>query len=88
MVDVTADKDGLTIVASGDVRLRLFAAGIAPSQIVAGRWELPGLDVQVSSDAKGFTQAKNGETVDVIYTGMTRMTLRIHPIDRAHVDMN
>jgi hypothetical protein len=80
LVDATADEHGLTIVATGDIRLRLFAPNSVPSKISSSRWELPGLNVEVSSDAKGFTQTKSGDALDVTYSGMTKMTLSIGPV--------
>jgi hypothetical protein len=80
LVDAAADEHGLTIVATGDIRLRFFAPNAGPTKVSSTRWELPGLNVDVSSDAKGFAQTKSGEAMDVTYSGMTKMTLSIHPI--------
>jgi len=41
---------------------------------------VPGLNVEVSSDAKGFTQTKSGDALDVTYSEMTKMTLSIGPV--------
>jgi hypothetical protein len=38
---------------------------------------LPGLAVNVKSDAKGFTSAKDGPFVDVEYKGVTLMVLTL-----------
>ena len=77
LVDATADEHGLTIVSTGEIRLRLFAPSAELAKIDAKRWELPGLSVEVSSDEKGFAKTMSGETMDVVYSGMTKMVLRI-----------
>ena len=77
MIDATADKQGLTISATGTVRLRLHAKDLVQTKISATTWELPGLTVAVSSDAKNFSLEKSEDAVDVVYAGMTGMKLEI-----------
>jgi hypothetical protein len=76
-VDAVADKDGLTIEAAGDLRFRVKAAGAAAVMFTKSGWTLPGLGIGVVSDAAGFRVEKSGETIDVVYTGMTRMRMTI-----------
>lgn len=82
-VDATADEHGLTIVATGDIRLRIFAPESVPTKMNSTRWELPGLDVEISTDAKGFARSKAKGNMDLTYSGMTRMMLRIYPASDA-----
>ena len=77
MIDVTADKQGLTISTTGTVRLRLHAKDLAQPKISATTWELPGLTVAVYSDAKNYSLEKSEDAVDVVYAGMTEMKLEI-----------
>ncbi len=77
MIDATADKQGLTISTTGAVRLRLHAKDLMQTKISATTWELPGLNVAVSSDAKNFSMEKAEDSVDVVYSGMTGMKLEI-----------
>ncbi len=78
MVDVAADKYGLTISATGAIRLRIHAKDLIQNKITATVWELPGLYVSVDSNAKSFrTENSTGETIDLIYNNMTNMNLTI-----------
>ena len=77
MIDVTADKSGLTISTTGTIRLRLEAKEMVREKINATDWNLPGLRVTVASDAKNFSVEKVGEALDLVYDGMTRMRLDI-----------
>jgi hypothetical protein len=77
MIDATADKQGLTISATGTVRLRLHAKNLVQTKISATTWELPGLTVAVSSDAKNFSLEKTDDSVEVVYAGITGMKLEI-----------
>jgi hypothetical protein len=77
MIDATADKQGLTISATGTVRLRIHAKDIVQTKISQTAWELPGLHVAVSSDAKTFSMEKAGDAIDLVYVAMTGMRLDI-----------
>ena len=52
MIDASADKQGLTISATGTIRLRLHAKQMTPNKITEKEWSLPGLQVSVISDAR------------------------------------
>ena len=77
LIDASANKSGITITAAGDVSFRLSAPGVASSAVTSDQWKLPGLAVQVKSDAKNFKATQDGPFVDVEYQGMTQMTLTI-----------
>jgi hypothetical protein len=77
MIDAIADQQGLTISATGTIRLRIHAKEIVPGKITEKQWDLPGLNIAISSDAKGFSVEKTGDAIDLVYTGMTRMKLAI-----------
>jgi hypothetical protein len=77
MIDVTADQRGLTISATGTIRLRIHAKDTVPAGITEKMWDLPGLNVTVVSDAKNFSVEKAGDNIDLIYAGMTQMKLDI-----------
>jgi hypothetical protein len=76
-IDASADKDGIVISAVGDISFRISAPDLAASDATEAQWNLPGLTVNVKSDAKGFTAAKNGLFVDVEYKGVTSMVLTL-----------
>ena len=77
VVDATADRDGLSIVTQGDVRFRLHAEGMDVTKIVGGSWHLPGLQVGVTTDAKGVKIERTADGVDLVYAGMTHMRLDV-----------
>ena len=77
MIDASADKQGLTISATGMIRLRLHAKQMAPDKITEKEWSLPGLQVSVISDAKKFSTEPTEDGIDLIYSDMTSMKLGI-----------
>lgn len=78
-LDVSADKAGLRLTTSGDVRFRIHAQGMFAADVRQAQWVLPGLVVQVSADAARFARSAGGNFVDVEYTGITGMRLKIDP---------
>jgi hypothetical protein len=84
MIDATADERGLTISATGTIRLRVHAKDVAPGDITAAEWRLPGLHVAVMSDTKSFRVQETTDAIDVVYTGMTRTRLDIEPVVQRH----
>jgi hypothetical protein len=80
MIDASADKQGLTISATGTIRLRLHAKQMASDKITEREWSLPGLQVSVISDAKGFTTEPTEDGMDLIYSDMTSMKLGIKTV--------
>ena len=60
MIDATADEHGITISASGTIKIRIHANGADPAKFTATGWELPGLKVAVTSDSKEFQQREGG----------------------------
>lgn len=77
MVDAIAGKDGLSISASGNIRLLIHADGTQAEAISAGRWNLPGLHIAASSDARDFHLENHGDALELTYTGLTKMRLKI-----------
>jgi hypothetical protein len=76
-IDASASKSGILISAAGDVSFRIEAPGIAAGNLTADQWSLPGLEVQVKSDAKNFSATRNGPFFDVEYKGITEMNLTV-----------
>ncbi|MGB7264854.1 MAG: hypothetical protein WBC92_05040 [Terracidiphilus sp.] len=76
-IDASADQSGIAISAVGDVSFRLSAPDLAARDISGEEWSLPSLSVRVKTDAKSFTAAQHVQFVDVVYKGMTRMTLTV-----------
>ncbi len=77
MIDATADAHGLTISTDGTVRWRIHAKDLVEKKVGSGEWDLPGLHVTVTSDAKNFTVEKATDGVDLVYSGMKGMRLDI-----------
>ena len=67
----------MKISATGTIRLRIHAKEILQTKVSEKEWELPGLRITVDSDARSFTTEKADDAIDVIYSGMTTMTLGI-----------
>jgi hypothetical protein len=77
MIDASANEHGLTISATGTIRLRIHAKEMVQAKISEKEWELPGLRVAVDSDAKSFSVERAEDAIDLIYSGMTTMRLGI-----------
>jgi hypothetical protein len=78
-VDVRADRNGLQISCSGDVKFRIHAPGIEAPDLKQLDWALPGLAVHIISDASNFTVDPEPDFIDVTYSGISAMNLRILP---------
>jgi hypothetical protein len=76
-IDASADKKKIVISTTGDVSFRISAPGITSSDVIAGRWTLPGLTVRVATDSQGFTVQPQAQFVDLKYAGITKMKLTI-----------
>jgi hypothetical protein len=75
-LNAVADERGLTISTTGTVRL-LVQAYDTSARLEARQWNLPGLKVDVTSDAKDFTFERNGDAIELVYSGMTALRLNI-----------
>jgi hypothetical protein len=80
MVDASADEHGLTISATGTIRLRIHAKDLVQKNVGKTEWSLPGLQVEVTSDAKGFSIEKATDAIDLVYSGMNQMRLEIKTV--------
>jgi hypothetical protein len=89
MIDATADKDGLTISTTGNIRIRIHAKGLDAAKVSQKSWDLPGLTIVATSDPHGtFSVEKADENlneyfkvtdnmIDLDYPGITKMRLEI-----------
>ena len=80
MVDASADEHGLTISATGTIRLRIHAKDLVQKNVGKAEWNLPGLQVEVTSDAKGFSIEEATDAIDLVYIGMNQMRLEIKTV--------
>jgi len=78
-IDVRADRRGLQISCSGDVKFRIHAQGIEASDLRQSDWTLPGLAVHIASDAGKFSVDLKSDFVDVTYSSISGMNLKILP---------
>lgn len=78
-VDAIADERGLTISATGTLRFRIHAKNQIQEKITQKDWDLPGLQAAITSDAHNFSIEKTSDGFDVIYSGLTKMHLKITP---------
>jgi hypothetical protein len=74
-VDARATENQLTIAAIGDSTFHLSAPGLSADQLTRQRWTLPGLVVDVDTDAAGFTCTPTAGGAEVRYTAATRFVL-------------
>ena len=81
MIDATADKHGITISATGTIRIRLHAKGLDQAKVSATEWDLPGLKVAVTADSKSFSMEANGDNLDVTYAEITGTRWEITPVE-------
>ena len=75
-IDATASKNTLTITAIGDSIFRLSAPGLSAAALTRDRWTLPGLIVDVTTDANVFTITPGADYIEVEYREATRFILR------------
>jgi hypothetical protein len=78
-IDAVADRGGITVATDGDVTFRIFA-GAQHFDLAESEWKLPGLDVSLQTDAKGFSTNKPDDCVgcvDVTYTGLHSLRLNM-----------
>jgi hypothetical protein len=81
MVDATADEHGLTISTTGTTRWRIHAKDLVQKNVGKTEWNLPGLHVEITSDAKSFSIEKAADAIDLVYSGMNEMRLEIKTVE-------
>ncbi len=78
-IDVRADQSGLQISCLGEVTFRIHVPGMEAADLKQSDWMLPGLAIHVTSDAGKFTLDQGADFVDITYSAISRMNLRIVP---------
>ena len=78
-VNATAAPHQLTIEAIGPATFRIHAPGLASEAVTRDRWSLPGLLIDVSTDAIAWSSRRDGDAVEITYTDATRFDLRLTP---------
>jgi hypothetical protein len=76
-VDAVASKDGLKISCVGDATFRIKAQGANAANVQRDRWSLPGLTVDMDTDAAGASSTAHDGYIDIAYRDATRFTMRI-----------
>ena len=78
-----ADRDGITIETDGDVSFRLNAAAFQPGAVTAGQWTLPGMTVDIETDAAFSSDGSPADQspigITVTYRRARRIRLRLRP---------
>ncbi len=74
-IDARASKNTLTVTAIGDSIFRLSAPSLTAANLTRDRWTLPGLTVDVETDANGFTVTPSENFVEIQYREATRFVL-------------
>jgi hypothetical protein len=75
-IDARASKNTLTVTAIGDSIFRLSAPGLTAANLTRDRWTLPGLTVDIETDANGFTVTPGEDFIEVQYREATHYVLR------------
>ena len=75
-LDAEAGENSVTIRAIGDSRFRINAPQLDSAKITADSWALPGLLVQVETDAQHFAVAPGQGFVDLLYQSATKFQLK------------
>jgi hypothetical protein len=78
-LDARASKNTLTVTAIGDSIFRLSAPGLTAAALTRDRWTLPGLTVDIATDANGFTVTPGEDFFEVQYREATRFVLHTSP---------
>jgi hypothetical protein len=81
-IDAIADHNGVTIATDGDVSFRIFT-GQGHAVITQNAWTLPGFDILIETDAKGFSMIPAHDCdgcMDVTYTAVHSMRLNLQPV--------
>lgn len=77
-VDAVASPGRIAIATErGDLRFRVSAAGLDASQLTQDRWQLPGLVVQVETDAASVSVEPGDGWVEIVYRRASRLDLAI-----------
>lgn len=79
-VDARASANRLEIQAIGDSIFRLSAPELDASQLTRDAWRLPGLNVQVETDARDFNVRPGKYWVEVEYGNATHLVLKTEKI--------
>jgi hypothetical protein len=75
-VDAIASKNELKISCVGNSTFRIMAPGAETNNIQRDAWVLPGLTVQVETDARDASVAATQGYIEITYRDATRFTLR------------
>jgi hypothetical protein len=77
-VDVRAEKDKLSITSvAGNLRFRVHSPSANKEHLKRDRWQLPGLNVTLQTDANTSESSPVEDDIDVIYRNATNIALQI-----------
>ncbi len=76
-LNATAEPSTLLVDAVGNAVFHIHAPGAAIEDCSHDRWNLPGLDARVETDALRWSARMEGEVVAVSFEQATRITLRV-----------
>ena len=75
-LDARAEKDKLSIDCIGNATFRIFCLGIKSESLRPDLWALPGLSVNLDTDALNFKMIQGDGYVDIHYLSATRFMIR------------
>jgi phage-related protein len=78
-LDARAEKNQLTITATGDAMFRIAAPAAVLEQVTRDRWSLPGLVVTITTDAQSWAVVRRQNYIEVTYGAATHFILKTQP---------
>ena len=78
-LDARAEKNQLTITATGDAMFRIAAPTAVLEQVTRDRWSLPGLAVTITTDAQSWAVVRRQNYIEVTYGAATHFILKTQP---------
>lgn len=73
-VNATASANRLVVRASGGGVFQAYV-GSAGVEVTRGKWTLPGLELQITTDAKHFASGRSGAEITLEYVGATEVVI-------------
>lgn len=76
-LDVTATRDGLAISGTGDIQFLIHASESTEAGVQETEWQLPGLTIRLTTDARRFTEHREGQDIQADYSATTTVNFTI-----------
>jgi len=78
--DARVAKETINITGAGDFTFRIQAPGCEPESLRRDLWKTPGINIDVESDAGGFTVTPGKGYIDLVYQDASRFVIRFSKV--------